>query len=68
MADVLISNEGTIWLFTLESDEARAWAESFVDVPRYMREPSGFAADWRMGRDIADGMAADGLVVREEVS
>jgi hypothetical protein len=73
--DVIISFPGgewsTIWTFTPKTEEAQNWiAENVEAPPDYMLSGRlgslGFHADHRPARDIAQGMAADGLLVHDE--
>lgn len=60
--DVLIRNEGSIWLFTPMSDDGRQWIENNVD-----REAQWFGGslvcEHRYGPDLAEGMIDYGLNV-----
>lgn len=66
MADVSIRNEGSIVLFTPESDAAREWVEEHIG--QHIGQDTGFQPYWptvvvehRYAADVADGMAGDGL-------
>ena len=63
MPDVRVENEGTVFIFWLQTDAARDWADENVDVEDYMLLDSGFACEHRCARDIALGMLGEGLVV-----
>jgi hypothetical protein len=62
-ADVHIANHGSIILFYPRTTEASDWAASNLpeDCPRF---GSAYAVESRFAVDIAEGMAADGLVLR----
>ncbi len=62
--DVAIENHGSIFVFSLNTDDAREWVEEFVDVPSHMR-PSGSTLHVEHGHaeTLAAGMAAAGLTV-----
>lgn len=61
--DVTVQDHGTIWTFAVESPAAQVWVAENVDLPDYMGTPVAFSADWRMGRDLVEGMRAEGFVV-----
>ncbi len=62
-ADVIIRNEGTIFLFVLLTDEARLWVEDNVNVERTMHGHN-LAVEHRYAYNIANCMQDDGLEVR----
>jgi hypothetical protein len=62
MADVSIRDEGSVVLFTPESDAGREWVEEHIGAD------NGFQPYWptvvvehRYAGDVADGMVGDGL-------
>lgn len=61
--DVQVENHGTIFLFHLFTDEARAWVDAHVD-PEAQYFGAALAVEHRYARDLADGMLADGLEVQ----
>jgi len=63
MADVTITNQGSLMLFELNSPAARHWAEDNVDLPEYMRFGNGFVSEYRYAWDLAQGMIDSGLEV-----
>lgn len=62
--DVEIENQGSIFVFTLNTDEAREWVEEFVEVPSHM-QPSGSVlyVEHNHADTLAAGMVAAGLAV-----
>lgn len=62
-ADIIVRNDGTIWMLRPVTDAARAWVAQNVNIEPYMAIGDGFAADWRCGRDIVDGAEDAGLIV-----
>jgi hypothetical protein len=61
--DVLVENQGSIFLFRLCSSAAKTWVEENVqDDPQFLGD--GLAVEWRFARDLAAGMQADGLVLQ----
>lgn len=62
MADVTISNHGSIFLFQPVTPAAKEWFENNVqDDAQYFG--SALAVDVRYAADLAEGMAGDGLEV-----
>lgn len=62
MADVTVQNEGTIYLFHLESEEAREWAAEHVEEgAQYLGD--ALAVEHRYAHDLAIGMIEAGLEV-----
>jgi hypothetical protein len=63
MADVQVTDEGTIVLLTARTPEGKAWIEEYLDVPEYMRLPgrASVACEHRMVGPILDGMTEAGL-------
>jgi hypothetical protein len=60
--DVRISNHGSIFLFDLLTDAARAWVDANV-AGEAMFFGGALAVEHRFAADLASGMAADGLAV-----
>jgi hypothetical protein len=61
--DVSVMDQGTIVLFVLRTDAARAWVDEHVQAEPYMFVGSGLVVEHRFAAAIADGMSADGLSV-----
>jgi hypothetical protein len=61
-ADVEVMNEGTIFLFTPLTQEAKDWIESHVEDPMYYG--NSLVVEHRYALDLAEGMVNDGLCVR----
>lgn len=54
----------TVWRLEAQTRTGKEWVEQHVaEPPDYMGSRYSFYADWRCGRDIAEGARADGLVV-----
>lgn len=63
--DVLVTNEGTVFRFEMQTDAAREWVAAYVDIPGWARlSPDVFAVDHRMAGPLADGMIDAGLVLQ----
>jgi len=61
--DVTVENHGTVFLFNLLTDAARAWVEENVpDDAQYFG--GALAVEPRYARDLAQGMIDDGMTVR----
>lgn len=66
--DVALSGSGTIYLFHLLTDAARAWVDENVSEDRQMLG-RGLAVEHRYAAALAAGMQEDGLTIgTEEVS
>lgn len=63
--DVAISGSGTIYLFHLLTDAARAWVDEHVSAERQMLG-RGLAVEHRYAAALAAGMQADGLTIGSE--
>lgn len=54
----------TVWRLEAVTRRGKEWVEEHVaEPPDYMGTRHSFYADWRQGRDIANGAMADGLLV-----
>lgn len=60
--DVTVENHGSIWLFRLQTDAARAWVEEHVSEESTMFG-GALAVEHRFGSDLVLGMRGDGLLV-----
>ena len=64
-ADVFVSNEGSLVLFTVETESARTWVGDNVQVEGYQwLGARSFAVDRRYAEDLMTGMVEDGLEVQ----
>lgn len=63
MTDVEIQNEGTIFLFHLQTEAAREWVLENVDRGSPYLGPYTLAVEHRYARDLAAGMQNAGLEV-----
>jgi len=61
-ADVVVNNQGTIFLFALLTDTARQWVEEHVSSDRTMMGHQ-LVVEHRYANDISGGTQRDGLVV-----
>lgn len=61
--DVTVSGGGSVYLFELESPEARAWVDDQVHVEDWQWLGRAFAVDHRYVGPLVEGMLADGLGV-----
>jgi hypothetical protein len=64
MSDVHVAGGGTVFLFFLETAEARAWVDEHASPDRQFLG-HGLAVERRFVADLAEGMEADGLVIDE---
>ena len=65
--DVRVQNEGTIFVFHLQTPKAREWVGVNVQAEDYQwfgAHGGGLAVEHRYARDLAEGMKLAGLVVR----
>jgi len=62
--DVLVQNEGSLFIFWPETQAAKDWVEENVHLESYQLWGHGFVVEPRYAVDLAAGMAEDGLVVR----
>ena len=61
-ADVIVIREGSsLYLFRPQSEDAREWLAEHVQDGTWFGD--SLAVEHRYGRDLADGMRADGLTV-----
>lgn len=60
--DVIVSDEGSIWLFYPRSEAAQAWWAEHVD-PDALTYGRNFVVEHRFARDIVDGLAAEGFTI-----
>lgn len=60
--DVTVTNEGSIFIFHLHTDNAVDWIEKNVADPVWFH--GNLAVERRYARDLADGMLNDGLSVQ----
>jgi hypothetical protein len=58
--DILISNEGSIFMFYPQTDEGREWLEEHTDGTWF---GGRLAVEGRYVRDLAEGILEDGLSV-----
>ena len=66
--DFVVTPMGTLWVFTVLTDNAREWVDEHVDVPDYHRfGETSFAADHRAARDLAGGISEAGFDLRWNV-
>lgn len=63
--DVRVAGGGTVFLFVLETPEARQWVDEHASEDRQMLG-KGVAVGWRYAAALAAGMQADGLVIASE--
>lgn len=61
--DVTVQNGGSVFLFHLHTEAARAWVAEHVSEERTMFGDA-LAVEHRYAEDLAAGMVSDGLVVR----
>lgn len=61
--DVRVENHGTIYLFRIQSSRAARWVKAQVQTEPWQWLGNGLSVDHRYARDLAAGMAADGLCV-----
>jgi len=61
--DVSVLNDGSVVLFTPNTDAARDWVRDNVQLEDWQWLGNGFAVDHRYAGDLAEGMVADGLVL-----
>lgn len=62
--DVQVSNQGSLFTFTLLTPDAHEWVESHVEIEGYMwMGRNTFCCEHRYAEDIAEGMRNDDLVV-----
>jgi hypothetical protein len=61
--DVLVRNEGTLFIFRPLTASAKRWVEENVNVPDHMWLGDGFAVEHRYAPAIAEGMQEAGLLV-----
>lgn len=64
MPDFTVTDLGTLWQIRTLTPAATEWVEQNVEMPDYMGNARTFNADWRQGRNIVEGMQADGLIAR----
>jgi acyl CoA:acetate/3-ketoacid CoA transferase alpha subunit len=64
-ADVSITGGGTVYLFELLTEDARAWVDEHVSADRQMLG-RGLAVEHRYAAALAEGMQAAGLLVGYE--
>jgi hypothetical protein len=62
--DVIVHNEGTIFLFELLTTNARKWVAEHVQPEPWQMYGHSLAVEHRYARDLADAIHADGLVIR----
>lgn len=62
LADVTVSNEGTVFLFRANTQFGKEWIDDNVPAEAtYFAD--GLVVEHRYARDLADGMRGDGLVL-----
>lgn len=64
VVDVLIHNEGSIFLFELLTTQAREWVDQNVQPEGWQMFGHSLAVEHRYARQLADGMSEDGLVIQ----
>ena len=64
VVDVTVSGGGTVYLFHLLTQEARAWVDEHVVGERHMLG-TGLAVEHRYAGPLVTGMTSDGLIVRD---
>lgn len=65
VVDVEVSNEGSVFLFHLNTADAEAWVEENVETEGWQwMGRKAFAVDHRYAQLLAEGMLEAGLVVR----
>ncbi len=63
-SDVQVQSLGSLWVFSLLTEAAIQWADAHLASEDAGRESTSMLlTDWRMGRDIVEGMQSDGLTV-----
>lgn len=63
--DITVNNCGGLFQFVIESEAGRQWVEENVALePWQWLGPDSFVVDHRYAGEVADGMMADGMVVR----
>ena len=63
MLDVRVEDQGTIVLFTPESDDGSAWMDDNVYAEDWQFIGSGVAVEHRYAPDLVAGMIGDGLAL-----
>ena len=61
--DVLISDQGSLFLVTPMSEAARDWVSENVQLEGWQWMGISFAVEWRFAQDLISGMQGDGLEV-----
>lgn len=62
--DVRVENHGSLYVFYLYGDAARAWVAENVEIPEHLRiGECHFAVEHRLAGDLAAGMIDAGLEV-----
>lgn len=61
MADVHITNEGSLFLFALQTPQARTWVDEHVEEQVLFGD--ALVVEHRYAWDLAQGMLGDGLTV-----
>ena len=64
--DVLVCDEGTIWLFNPLSERAKAWVAEHVAAESWQWLCDALAVEHRYAPAIVDAMVGDGLVLRAQ--
>lgn len=63
--DVLVEGGGSLYVFRILSESARAWVEEFVSPEGFQPQfPNVLYVEHRFARELATGMQGDGLVLR----
>lgn len=62
--DVIVTNEGTIFLFEPRTEAAREWVREHVQLEGWQWFGPAFCVEHRFALDLAQGMTDDGLVVQ----
>jgi hypothetical protein len=62
--DVRVENHGSLFMFRVLTDAARAWVDEHVPTEDWQWMGNGFSVEHRYARDLAQGMLDDGLNVK----
>jgi hypothetical protein len=63
--DVNVSNQGTVFLFTLNTQAAKDWVKEHLQLASWQWTGNrSFAVDHHYAENLCHGMRGDGLVVR----
>ena len=62
--DVLVHNEGTVFVFCPLTPRAKEWVEANVETESYQWFGNTFVVEHRYAWGLAEGMKAEGLVLQ----